>query len=216
MLGTAATCRHSLAATHPEAAAAPTLLTPSCCLLQQILTWDFDWRYMVRGLVIDKKRGNMLKIDRHKYVKLAYHGFKRMSRDQRRDIYSNNAVPHAWPATKGCCYWVLSSCLHLQPLLGMKSWAAAKPQATAATMRLLCHGGMHALHSGPLQDVSFCRVASWIPAGHLQLMLGCKDAPACRLRQGKVPPWRVDLPICSPCMSAGLAPHGAPCPAGPF
>ncbi len=58
---------------------------------------------MVRGLVIDKKRGNMLKIDRHKYVKLAYHGFKRMSRDQRRDIYSNNEVPHAWPATNCCC-----------------------------------------------------------------------------------------------------------------
>ena len=29
---------------------------------------------MMRGLTIDKKRGNILKIDRHKYVKLAYHG----------------------------------------------------------------------------------------------------------------------------------------------
>ena len=26
----------------------------------------FDWRYMTRGLVIDKRRGNMLKVDRHK------------------------------------------------------------------------------------------------------------------------------------------------------
>ena len=103
------------ATTLPEVVA---VLIHSCCRLQQILTWDFDWRYMVRGLVIDKKRGNMLKIDRHKYVKLAYHGFKRMSREQRRDIYSNNAVPYAWPATKCCCYRVLPGCLRLQPLHG--------------------------------------------------------------------------------------------------
>ena len=120
---------------------------------------------MVRGLVIDKKRGNMLKIDRHKYVKLAYHGFKRMSRDQRRDIYSNNAVPHAWPATHHCCYWGLPGCLHLQPPTRVNSWAAAKPQASAATYRLLCHSGMHALQSSCLQGIAFCRVASWIPAG---------------------------------------------------
>lgn len=34
----------------------------------------FDYRYMVKGLIIDKRHGNMLKMDRHKYVKIAYHG----------------------------------------------------------------------------------------------------------------------------------------------
>ncbi|KAK9843987.1 hypothetical protein WJX81_001142 [Elliptochloris bilobata] len=51
--------------------------------------FDFDWRYMVRGLTIDKRRGNVLKLDRHKYVKLAYHGFQKLSREQRLATYAN-------------------------------------------------------------------------------------------------------------------------------
>jgi hypothetical protein len=31
---------------------------------------------MTRGLVVDKVRGNVIKVDRHKYVKVAYHGFR--------------------------------------------------------------------------------------------------------------------------------------------
>ncbi|DBA91731.1 TPA: hypothetical protein ACH3X1_003327 [Trebouxia sp. C0004] len=55
-----------------------------------IATWRFDWRYMVRGLTIDKQRGNILKIDRHKYVKIAYHGFRELSRAERRAVYSDS------------------------------------------------------------------------------------------------------------------------------
>lgn len=66
---------------------------------------------MVRGLVLDKKRGNILKVglikidlfyganifeyvnfillqmDRHKYVKVAYHGFKEMSKEEKVETY---------------------------------------------------------------------------------------------------------------------------------
>lgn len=36
---------------------------PCCaCFIMQLLTWEFDWKYMVRGLVLDKKRGNILKV----------------------------------------------------------------------------------------------------------------------------------------------------------
>ncbi|KAL3150708.1 hypothetical protein ABBQ32_000495 [Trebouxia sp. C0010 RCD-2024] len=59
-----------------------------------IASWHFDWRYMVRGLTIDKQRGNILKIDRHKYVKVAYHGFQELSREERRAIYSHTNVRH--------------------------------------------------------------------------------------------------------------------------
>ena len=52
-----------------------------------ILKWHFDPKYMVRGLVIDKKRGNILKIDRHRYVKIAYHGKKELTRNERRNLY---------------------------------------------------------------------------------------------------------------------------------
>jgi 5'-nucleotidase len=49
---------------------------------------SFDPSLMVRGLVIDKERGNMLKVDRHKYVKLAYHGFTPLTRDDRIAVYN--------------------------------------------------------------------------------------------------------------------------------
>ncbi|KAK9813561.1 hypothetical protein WJX73_007197 [Symbiochloris irregularis] len=51
---------------------------------------EFDWQYMMRGLVIDKVRGNILKVDRHKYVKLAIHGFRVLSRQERLDTYAHS------------------------------------------------------------------------------------------------------------------------------
>ena len=54
---------------------------------EEVLGLDFDWSYMVRGLTIDKVRGNILKVDRHKYVKLAYHGFKPLAREDRLATY---------------------------------------------------------------------------------------------------------------------------------
>ncbi len=59
---------------------------------QVLYDFDFDWRYMVRGLTIDKRRGNVLKLDRHKYVKLAYHGFRPLSRKERLATYANALV----------------------------------------------------------------------------------------------------------------------------
>eukprot|EP00850_Spirogloea_muscicola_P001297 SM000005S17094 [mRNA] locus=s5:81919:86587:+ [translate_table: standard] len=91
---------------------------------EELLRWEFDWRYMVRGLVLDKRRGNILKasqtsplpapaavsghtpvvvsakaqhklprlarvqMDRHKYVKVAYHGFRELLREERMGTYA--------------------------------------------------------------------------------------------------------------------------------
>eukprot|EP00884_Botryococcus_braunii_P012808 jgi/Botrbrau1/21528/Bobra.174_2s0031.1 len=63
-------------------------LVRNCGYPKELYDFKFDWRYMVRGLTIDKKRGNILKIDRHKYVKIAYHGFRRLDRDERISIYN--------------------------------------------------------------------------------------------------------------------------------
>jgi HAD superfamily 5'-nucleotidase-like hydrolase len=57
-----------------------------------ILTWQFDWNWMVRGLAIDKVRGNVIKLDRHHYVKVAYHGFRELTRDERRTLYDASKV----------------------------------------------------------------------------------------------------------------------------
>nr|DAD21649.1 TPA_asm: hypothetical protein HUJ06_023112 [Nelumbo nucifera] len=58
----------------------------------ELLEWSFDWKYMVRGLVLDKKRGNILKMDRHKYVKVAYHGFREMSKEDKIATYGNTLL----------------------------------------------------------------------------------------------------------------------------
>ncbi|XP_073284252.1 uncharacterized protein [Primulina huaijiensis] len=58
----------------------------------ELLDWSFDWTYMVRGLVLDKKRGNILKMDRHKYVKVAYHGFRELSKEDKVATYGNTLI----------------------------------------------------------------------------------------------------------------------------
>eukprot|EP00039_Didymoeca_costata_P020528 m.341592 g.341592 ORF g.341592 m.341592 type:complete len:593 (+) comp20248_c0_seq1:226-2004(+) len=52
-----------------------------------VLDFQFEWRFMQKGLTIDKIRGNVIKRDRHQYVKLAYHGFRELSKEDRNSIY---------------------------------------------------------------------------------------------------------------------------------
>jgi len=52
-----------------------------------VLSFAFDWRYSQKGLTIDKARGNLLKRDRHNYVKLATHGFRPLEKDERYGLY---------------------------------------------------------------------------------------------------------------------------------
>ena len=66
--------------------------TLSTFCLQELLDFEFDHKYMMRGLIIDKKRGNILKMDRHKYVKVAFHGFKKLSREERLATYALQRV----------------------------------------------------------------------------------------------------------------------------
>jgi hydroxyacyl-ACP dehydratase HTD2-like protein with hotdog domain len=39
-----------------------------------------------------QKRGNVIKVDRHKYVKVAYHGFRCLSSEERNAAYNHSAV----------------------------------------------------------------------------------------------------------------------------
>ena len=43
-----------------------------------------------RGLIIDKMRGNILKVDRHRYVRHAMHGLREMTADERKNTYMNS------------------------------------------------------------------------------------------------------------------------------
>eukprot|EP01025_Chloroclados_australasicus_P054783 TRINITY_DN6530_c0_g1_i3.p1 TRINITY_DN6530_c0_g1~~TRINITY_DN6530_c0_g1_i3.p1 ORF type:complete len:455 (+),score=17.78 TRINITY_DN6530_c0_g1_i3:109-1365(+) len=69
---------------------------------EELTQFRFDWRYMTRGLTIDKKRGNILKIDRHKYVKLAYHGFAPLTKDERMVLYCQSEVRESFEEPDFC------------------------------------------------------------------------------------------------------------------
>ncbi|MEM7435099.1 MAG: HAD-IG family 5'-nucleotidase [Myxococcota bacterium] len=54
---------------------------------QALLSMEYRTDFPVRGLLIDRKLGNVLKMDRYRYVKTAYHGFRRLTREERRRAY---------------------------------------------------------------------------------------------------------------------------------
>ncbi len=58
-------------------------------------TYDDADKFWIRGLIIDTQRGNFLKIDRHKYVRVAYHGFQPISSAVRKSLYMKtfNKIP---------------------------------------------------------------------------------------------------------------------------
>jgi 5'-nucleotidase len=47
----------------------------------------FATEFPVRGLLIDKRFGHVLKMDRYKHVTQGYHGFRELSRDELRELY---------------------------------------------------------------------------------------------------------------------------------
>jgi hypothetical protein len=55
---------------------------------KEVLDFQYNHTFWNRGLIIDTQRGNFLKIDRHKYVRVAYHGFDRISSVTRKHLYS--------------------------------------------------------------------------------------------------------------------------------
>jgi HAD superfamily 5'-nucleotidase-like hydrolase len=63
---------------------------------KEVLSFEYDCHYMVRGLAVDKARGNVLKMDRHKYVKLAFHGFTELPRQQRLAIYADSSIRESY------------------------------------------------------------------------------------------------------------------------
>ncbi|MEO1481394.1 MAG: HAD-IG family 5'-nucleotidase [Myxococcota bacterium] len=47
----------------------------------------YDPRFVIRGLIVDKELGNILKLDRHRHVGRAYHGREPLSREKRHELY---------------------------------------------------------------------------------------------------------------------------------
>jgi len=54
---------------------------------EETLRLRYDPDFVVRGLLVDKRRGNIIKLDTFKYVTRAYHGRRRLPGDERRKVY---------------------------------------------------------------------------------------------------------------------------------
>jgi HAD superfamily 5'-nucleotidase-like hydrolase len=54
------------------------------------MTHDHD--FVVRGLIVDKRRGNILKMDRHHYVVRAFHGTRKIPAEMRKTLYANRRI----------------------------------------------------------------------------------------------------------------------------
>jgi HAD superfamily 5'-nucleotidase-like hydrolase len=52
-----------------------------------ITTIPYDTRFAIRGLLIDKKFGNVVKMDRYKAAGKAYRGFRQLNKDEIRSVY---------------------------------------------------------------------------------------------------------------------------------
>ena len=59
---------------------------------EALLSIPYRTDFPIRGLHVDKKTGNVLKMDRYRYVKRAYHGHRELTRDERRHLYHGRVV----------------------------------------------------------------------------------------------------------------------------
>ena len=57
----------------------------------------YDPDFVVRGLVIDKKTGNIFKMDHHNHVGRVYHGRRLLSKEDRRELYRNTKIRLSGP-----------------------------------------------------------------------------------------------------------------------
>jgi HAD superfamily 5'-nucleotidase-like hydrolase len=58
----------------------------------ELLELDYPLELPIRGLLIDKKHGHVLKLDRFKHVQKGFHGLRRLGRDELRALYQSKRV----------------------------------------------------------------------------------------------------------------------------
>ncbi len=59
---------------------------------REILELKYDPNFVIRGLVVDKKRGNLLKMDYFNFVSRGYHGLRPLQSDERERAYRSSRI----------------------------------------------------------------------------------------------------------------------------
>lgn len=68
------------------------ILVESLDFPSELYSYRYKQTAYRRGCIIDKKRGNILKLDRHRYVRVAEHGLTPLSRSERKSLYKHSQV----------------------------------------------------------------------------------------------------------------------------
>ena len=55
----------------------------------ELQSLTFEPNFLIRGLLVDMDRGNLLKVDGHKYCKIAYHGTRKVDKETRHALYNS-------------------------------------------------------------------------------------------------------------------------------
>jgi HAD superfamily 5'-nucleotidase-like hydrolase len=64
---------------------------------QEILGLNYDPTFAIRGLVVDRQNGNVVKMDRYGYVGRCYHGDRLLDHEERRRLYREQRVRLSHP-----------------------------------------------------------------------------------------------------------------------
>ncbi|MFO0563757.1 MAG: HAD-IG family 5'-nucleotidase [Polyangiales bacterium] len=58
----------------------------------ELIEAKYDESFPLRGILIDKQEGNLLKMDRYKFVAKAFHGSRELPRERRRELYQQRKI----------------------------------------------------------------------------------------------------------------------------
>ncbi len=59
---------------------------------EEIRGLAYDPLWAIRGLMVDRKLGNVFKMDRHSHVGRCFHGFRKLTSEERRQLYRNEKI----------------------------------------------------------------------------------------------------------------------------
>ncbi|WP_201327170.1 HAD-IG family 5'-nucleotidase [Thermotomaculum hydrothermale] len=59
---------------------------------KELLDFEYEENFAIRGLIFDIKHGNILKTNKFRYVKRVYHGFQKYSKKERKNLYTNKKL----------------------------------------------------------------------------------------------------------------------------
>lgn len=64
---------------------------------EELRTLTFDTRFPIRGLLVDKRKGNILKMDRHKFIHKGYHGTRLLGAEELDALYHQRKLRYQTP-----------------------------------------------------------------------------------------------------------------------